>query len=424
MKRGMTKRVGLLTVSVLGLVLCSALAQEDPSGEPALFLRASDRFGLKLLDGAHQNEADRNIVISPLPVSLSFAALLQGSDDPTTVEEIYSALSWRRGEALTIAGKMLHARFAKPKPAHTAPLPPPPPGMTPDFLDHLKYLRSFKPEELWLSGAILYRGQGSLAQDFIDQVRDNFGFAVRAVGGPQPQILDENWDPNIPMPTVRGYHDAWVTSFTHLRTGWIGNTFVESKAVRHGFTLQSGRVVQADFLKSEMFRYPYAQTEEFEAVTLSCGQASILLILPAPGKDIRQLESVLTNGPERVDVLLREQEGDVDLPPFHFAYEANLQAAIQKMGVHRIFDAPAALSKAVPEMGAALDGILQRTEIVVDQNGIRADAGTVYAAVYGGIMAAQGPFHMVLNRPFLFFIRDNATRAPLFVGAVMDPTAS
>jgi serine protease inhibitor len=31
---------------------------------------------------------------------------------------------------------------------------------------------------------------------------------------------------------------------------------------------------------------------------------------------------------------------------------------------------------------------------------------------------------MVLNRPFLFLIRDNATRALLFVGVVMDPTVS
>jgi serine protease inhibitor len=411
---------------MLALVLFPAFAQEDTLGEPALFLRANDRFGLKLLDAVHQGTADRNIVISPLPVSLSFAALLQGSDDQMTVEEIHSALTWKSGEALTIAARMLHARFAKPKPVRAVPLPPPRPGMAPGFLDYLKYVSSFKPEELWLSGAILYRGQGSLAQDFIDQVRDNFGFAFQVVGRktPQSRILDKNWDPDIPMPTVRGHHDVWVTSFTHLRTGWEGNTFVESKAVRHGFTLQSGSVVQADFLKSEMFRYPYVQTEDFEAVRLSCRQASILLIVPAPGKDIRQLETALAKDPEGVEGLLREQMGDVDLPPFHFAYGANLQAAIERMGVHRVFHVSAALLRAVSGIGAILDGILQRTEIVVDQNGIRADAGTVFAGIYGGVMAPQAPFHTVLNRPFLFLIRDNVTRALLFVGVVMDPTAS
>jgi serine protease inhibitor len=33
----------------------------------------------------------------------------------------------------------------------------------------------------------------------------------------------------------------------------------------------------------------------------------------------------------------------------------------------------------------------------------------------------QGPFHMVLNRPFLFIVRDNVTNALLFVGVMMNP---
>jgi len=200
--------------------------------------------------------------------------------------------------------------------------------------------------------------------------------------------------------------------------------FVESKAVREVFALQTRRVVQTDFLKSEMFRYPYAQTSDFEAVRLSGGEASILFVLPAPGTDIRRLEIALAKDPGQVEALLRERMGDVDMPPFHFLYEANLQASLQKMGMRRIFADPKSLLRAVPRMGATLDGVLQKTEIAVDQNGIRADAGTVYAAVYGGVMMAQGPFRVVLNRPFIFLIRDNITQALLFVGAVMDPTAS
>ena len=121
MKRKMTKRVGLLMASMVALVLLPAVAQEIPPGEPALFLRANDRFGLKLLDAAHQDKPDGNIVISPLPVSLSFAALWEGLDDSTAMEEINSALSWEGelGQALPMDGRMLHARFAKPKPVNS-----------------------------------------------------------------------------------------------------------------------------------------------------------------------------------------------------------------------------------------------------------------------------------------------------------------
>ena len=72
--------------------------------------------------------------------------------------------------------------------------------------------------------------------------------------------------------------------------------------------------------------------------------------------------------------------------------------------------------------GGELSGVVQKTEITVDENGIRADAGTIVHGVYGGVMGVQSPFHMTLDRPFLFIIRDNVTRALLFAGVVTNPT--
>lgn len=72
-------------------------------------------------------------------------------------------------------------------------------------------------------------------------------------------------------------------------------------------------------------------------------------------------------------------------------------------------------------LGGILKGVAQKTEISVDETGIRADSETIVTGVYGGIMSGNPHFHMVLNRPFLFIIRDNATNALLFIGVVMNP---
>jgi serine protease inhibitor len=93
------------------------------------------------------------------------------------------------------------------------------------------------------------------------------------------------------------------------------------------------------------------------------------------------------------------------------------------MGARCIFTDPIALYSIAPNKpGAVLRGVAQKAEITVDENGMRAESGTVVSGVYGGIMAAQAPFHMTLDRPFLFFIRDRVTRALLFEGALMNPT--
>ncbi|HXN70987.1 MAG TPA: serpin family protein [Candidatus Acidoferrales bacterium] len=417
-----SKRKFCLGAAILLLFCFQALAQESTQVQPASFLRANDRFAMSLLKVAHEQSEDRNIVIAPLPVSLTFAAILDGTGDPESVEELRTAFHWDKQIGTDVAGHMLLARFAKPKPYPASHNPPRNPN---DPL--LRQLRPRKPEELWLSGAFLYRGEGSLSQDFVDRVNYDFGFQFRAVGEHTSQsvILAKNWDPSLPMPTIVGSkpNDFWITTFTHLRTSWAGNTFVYAKREKHDFSVMSGGTVQADFLESEFYIYPYVRTEEFEAIVLSCWKTSILLVLPAANKDVGQLEAALAKDPNIIDAFLVTQPGDVQLPPFHFTYESDLRDSLEKLGVHRIFDNPATLLSMAPKReGGALRGVAQKTEITVDEDGIRADAGTIANGVYGGILGgAKAPFHMVLNRPFIFMIRDNVTNALLFAGAVMNP---
>ena len=389
--------------------------------QPDMFLRANDSFSLDLLKKTHEDAPDRNVVIAPLPVSLIFAAIWDGTQAVESATEFRTAFHWDKDFATTTGAKMVLGRFAKPKPY---PKPRTPvPKVDPAFQRF--FMQSGKPEELWLSTAFLYRGQDSLSPDFIDKISYDFGIPFRSVGEhtPQNEVLTKNWDSSLPMPKVTGTNDFWVTSFTHLRTSWAGNTFMEAKREKHDFHVRSGDAVQAEFIKSESWTYPYARTEQFEAVVLTCWQATILFVLPPPGGTIEQLEAAYAANPDLVEPLLVQREGDVRLPPFQFSFETDLRSSLEKMGVHRIFDNNTTLLAMAPRVsGGLLRGVAQKTEITVDENGIRADSGTVVHGVYGGVMGVQGPFHMVLDRPFLFIIRDNVTRALLFAGVVINPT--
>jgi hypothetical protein len=362
---------------------------------------------------------DRNIVVAPLPVSLTFAALREETLDFDGVKEIDAAFHFDQTATMPVAVKMILARFEKPQPYPKSPAAP-----SRTVRKASLFLNPGKPQELWLSAAFLYRRAGSLSPDFIGRVTHDFGIPFHAVGEqtPQSEILARNWDSALPLPKLRGHNDFWISSFTHLRTSWYGNTFAYSKREKHDFQLRSGKTLQADFLESTTEMYPYARTEEFEAVVLTCQEATILLVLPSINSSVEQLERAMAARPTLVEALLARQEGDVRLPPFHFGFETNLRTSIEAMGVHRIFSDPRTLSSMEPKIRAVLTGVAQKTEITVDENGIRADAGTVVSGVLGGVMQTKAPFHMTLERPFLFFIRDRATNALLFEGAVMNPT--
>jgi len=384
--------------------------------QPGLFLRANDRFALDLLKTAHSESPDRNIVIAPLPISLAFGALWIEALDSS--KELEGAFYWDGLYDQSVAARMILARFTRPK-ARSSRRPAQAPVRA-GKAERL-YFESLKREEMWLSLAFLYRGAGSLSPQFIEKARD-FGLRFRAVGGRDTQsgVVAKDWDTSLPLPKFTQNDDFWITSHTHLREPWTGSDF---NAERREFKLRSGEVVQADFMQSSSGLYPYARTEQFEAVALGCEEATVMLVLPTGNHRIEELEATIAQRPDWVESLLKKGLGDVLLPPFHFSFDANLRNAIEALGVHRIFHDPRLLYL-VAKKGGVLSGIAQKTEITVDKYGIRTDSGNdmLGGSGVGGMPVGAVPFHMTLDRPFLFLIRDNTTGALLFDGVVMNPT--
>jgi serpin B len=70
-----------------------------------------------------------------------------------------------------------------------------------------------------------------------------------------------------------------------------------------------------------------------------------------------------------------------------------------------------------------IDDVLHQATVAIDEKGTEASAAT--AVVFSGDSAAPvdppKPKDLKIDRPFLFMIRDNPTRAVLFVGQVVDP---
>jgi len=75
----------------------------------------------------------------------------------------------------------------------------------------------------------------------------------------------------------------------------------------------------------------------------------------------------------------------------------------------------------VPAAESRVTDFAQTVVFGADKHGIHADAETLVGAIPLGIMMGPDPFHVLLDRPFLFFVRETTTNALLFAGALMDP---
>ena len=133
----------------------------------------------------------------------------------------------------------------------------------------------------------------------------------------------------------------------------------------------------------------------------------MVIVLPASGSSVAQLEQELAAQPDLLDSLLKKRVGIVTMPVFHMTYETDLEASIKALGITTPFKN---LGGMISIQRSHLTQVAQKVDLQVDKEGIRANSETVSGLVYGGIVAANEPFHMVVDRPFLFLIRDHRKR--------------
>ncbi|MCR5305844.1 MAG: serine protease [Oscillospiraceae bacterium] len=112
------------------------------------------------------------------------------------------------------------------------------------------------------------------------------------------------------------------------------------------------------------------------------------------------------------------------MPKFSFRYDASLKDTLKALGMPTAFgegetDADFTGLNEVPNADTYISDVLHKTFIDVSETGTKA------AAVTAVIMTNESavmdpPKQIVLDRPFLFMILDNGTNLPLFIGAVKD----
>ena len=110
------------------------------------------------------------------------------------------------------------------------------------------------------------------------------------------------------------------------------------------------------------------------------------------------------------------------------ASRADLKAPLQALGMPLAFDQVAAdfTGIHVPQGDADrlfVSEVVHQANIDVDERGTEAAAATAVIGGTGGGPGAARETTLRLDHPFLFFVRDLATGAVLFMGQVTDPSA-
>ncbi|XP_030241120.1 serine protease inhibitor 27A [Drosophila navojoa] len=169
----------------------------------------------------------------------------------------------------------------------------------------------------------------------------------------------------------------------------------------------------SDKMRAQILRLPYK------------GKNSMFVLLPHATDGINELLQALENDEVKsAQWAMEEVKVKVTLPKFHFDYKRSFKDTLQQLGVREIFETTASLPGLT--RGADVSGkvkvsdILQKAGIDVNEQGTEAYAATVVEIEnkFGG---SQTIVEFNVNRPFVFFIEEEATGNILFAGKVHQP---
>jgi serpin B len=114
----------------------------------------------------------------------------------------------------------------------------------------------------------------------------------------------------------------------------------------------------------------------------------------------------------------------VDVPRFTSNYGANLNTALTALGMGVAFDPNNADFSAISDIKPLfISFVVHKTAVIVDEQGTTASAATGIGVGSNACPAPPTP-EVRLDHPFFYAIRDDKTGTLLFLGKMMDPTAT
>jgi serpin B len=380
-----------------------ALSQHTPVDSN--LVTANNSLGFLLFNQLHQSDATSNVFLSPVSIALALDMTYNGAGGQT---------QQAMATALQIQGISV-ATLNSDNAALLASLVSPDPKVTLDVADSL-WVRSGAVYPAFINVNQTYYGAtvGDVAT--APQAVDNW--VDQATQGMIPKIMPQGIDYSkmvVILANALYFKGIWTTAFDPTKTQPEPFTRTDGSQVTCQLMTQQsafGYYKGADF---QMVRMPYGS-----------GRMSLIAILPDPGVSLDtalsgagvQSWNTWIGGLQTTSVI-------VDMPRFTSSYSADLIPSLTALGMGVAFSTSGADFSGISNITPLFINLVRHaTAVAVDEQGTTAAGTTVVGVGSTAIGPPSNPPHVRLDHPFFYAIRDDKTGTLLFLGEMMDPTAT
>jgi serpin B len=406
----MKKKLFTITLLVsIGIICCSPNDDERDSGilrdlTPAeiSLKESSNEFGFKVFRELVTIDANKNIFISPLSMSMALGMTYNGAAGETKTA-MHSTLGY---------GDLSDDEINE------------------SYKSLIELLTQLDPKVIFnIANSIWYRQELSVLQDFINTNKEYFDAAVRALDFNSEEAADviNNWVNEKTKGKIKEIVDKPIDPLTvmflinaiYFKGTWTYE-FDKGNTREDIFYLPDGTTTQCKMM-NQTGNFKYFSSEKFQAIDLPYGDGyfSMTIFLPEPETDIDSLIHQLNNDNWNLWVSnLSKQEVMLYFPKFEIEYEKELKDVLSILGMEIAFDPDSAdFSRINPDRDDLhIDKVKHKTYVKVNEEGTEAAAATSV----GAALTSAGTI-MKVNRPFIFAIRENNSGTILFMGKIVEP---
>lgn len=343
---------------------------------------------------------DKNVVISPLSASIDLSMIANGASG-STLDEILVALLGNDGlatlEGLNAANQKIIATLPSTDPSTKLTIANsfwvrPECSLTPGFVETNRTLFNATFDNVDFGSA-----------SGIGKIND---WCHRATNGKISAIFDTpNADIEMAIVNALYFKGIWKEPF-------------DKKNTRQGaFTTSSGSKMSVDMMNCQTGSYGKSDRFAYTSKLFGNGAFEMTFILANDELGAAKFTAVPTDS-DLSDLFAATSRADVDftLPRFEFDYSFNMNSALNKCGISRMFNSQTADFSNMCGSPLAVSSVFQKATIKVDEAGAEAAAVTGSDVVTSPDPANQRT--LKLDRPFYFLITETSTGAILFMGRV------
>jgi len=367
------------------------------------------RFALNILKELQKEDEGRNIFISPLSVSVALAMIYNGARGQTS-DAIAKTLQINGIDLNTINQGFRDLMDSQLNADDRVSL-----RIGNSIWIRKSFEQSIKAN--FRDTLIKYFGSEILPRQFSDPgtVDEINSWAKKATEGKIDKIIE-----NIPYDTM-----LFIINAIYFKGEWA-DKFDESRTRQRSFYLQNDEEILAPMMsKTERCRYYSDDIVQIIRLPYGRGKIAMYILLPEESTDLDSFVQGLEQ--DKLDNIMTKMRGielELQIPKLKLEYgKKQLNNVLTGLGMGSAFSGESAdlegLASIKPDK-LYISFVDHKAVVEVNEEGTEAAAVTSIGLRLTSISMTIPKF--VVDRPYLFMIRDDRSGSIIFIGKIMNPT--